>query len=136
MAGRASRKAAYYFTSTDGPILSIAGIWDERKDPDTGKPLKSRTMIITDPNTVAAKIHDRMPVLLSPDQFEPWLSGNSGTEILKPAADGMIVIRPVSKRVNSSRADDSDSTLIETVTALSEPVATPNTTCRTPSTSN
>ena len=78
-------------------------------------------MIITDPNKVAAKIHDRMPVvLLSPNQFEPWLSGNAGTEILNPAADGMIVMCPVSKRVNNSRTDDSDSTLIETVAALCE----------------
>jgi putative SOS response-associated peptidase YedK len=30
-------KQPYYFTPTDGRILSIAGIWDERKDPDTGK---------------------------------------------------------------------------------------------------
>lgn len=74
-------------------------------------------MIITDPNKVAAKIHDRMPVLLSSDQFEPWLSGNAGKEILKPAPDGMIEMRRVSKRVNSSRADDSDPTLIEAVAA-------------------
>jgi putative SOS response-associated peptidase YedK len=110
-------KQPYYFTSTDGPILSISGIWDEWKDPDTGKPLRSCTMIITNPNKVAAKIHDRMPVLLSPDQFEPWLSGTAGTEILKPAADSMIVMRPVSRRVNSSRADANDATLIEAVAA-------------------
>ena len=74
-------------------------------------------MIITNPNKVAAKIHDRMPVLLSPDQFEPWLSGTAGIEILKPAADSMIVMRPVSRRVNSSRADANDATLIEAVAA-------------------
>jgi putative SOS response-associated peptidase YedK len=109
-------KQPYYFTPADGPILSIAGLWDEWKD-ETGKPLKSCTMIITDPNKLAAKIHDRMPVLLSPDQFEPWFSGKAGTEILKPAADDMIVMRPVSKRVNSSRADDNDPTLIDAVAA-------------------
>ena len=98
-----------------GPILSIAGLWDEWTNPETGKPLKSCTMIITEPNKVAAKVHDRMPVLLSPDQFEPWLSGKTGTEMLKPAPDKMIVMHPVSKRVNSSRADDSDATLIETM---------------------
>lgn len=115
--GTPAGKQPYYFTPTDGPILSIAGIWDEWKDQDTGKLLKSCTMIITDPNKVAAKIHDRMPVLLSSDQFEPWLSGNAGKEMLKPAPDGMIEMRPVSKRINSSRADDSDPTLIEAVAA-------------------
>jgi putative SOS response-associated peptidase YedK len=112
-----SGKQPYYFTPKGSPILSIAGIWDEWKDPDTGKPLKSCTMMITEPNKTAVKIHDRMPVLLSPKQFEPWLSGKVGTEILKPAANGAIVAKPVSKRVNSSRADDTDSTLIDTVSA-------------------
>lgn len=110
-------KQPYYFTPKEGTILSIAGIWDEWKDPETGKPLRSCTMIITEPNKVAAKVHDRMPVLLAPNQFEPWLSGNAGTEILRPAPDKSIVMRPVSKRVNSSRADDSDARLIDAVAA-------------------
>lgn len=74
-------------------------------------------MIITDPNKLAAKIHDRMPVMLAPNQFEPWLSGKAGTEILKPAPESVLAMRPVSKRVNSSRADDSDASLIEAVEA-------------------
>jgi putative SOS response-associated peptidase YedK len=110
-------KQPYYFTPKDGPILSIAGIWDEWKDVETGKMLRSCTMMITEPNKTAAKIHDRMPVLLTPKQFEPWFSGKAGTEILKPAANSAIVTRPVSTRVNSSRADDSDPTLIEKVAA-------------------
>lgn len=97
--------------------MSIAGLWDEWKNPETGRPLKSCTMIITEPNKIAAKVHDRMPVLLAPNQFEPWLSGKAGTEILKPAPDKSIVMRPVSKRVNSSRADDGDATLVDAVTA-------------------
>jgi putative SOS response-associated peptidase YedK len=110
-------KQPYYFTPKDGSILSIAGIWDEWKNPETGKPLKSCTMIITEPNKVAAKVHDRMPVLLAPNQFEAWLSGKAGAEILRPAPDRMLAMRPVSKRVNSSRTDDSDASLIEPAAA-------------------
>ena len=71
-------KQPYYFTPKDGPILSIAGLWDEWKNPETGKSLRSCTMIITEPNKFVAKIHDRMSDLLSPNQFEPWLSGKGG----------------------------------------------------------
>jgi putative SOS response-associated peptidase YedK len=110
-------KQPYYFTPKDGSILSIAGLWDEWKNPETGKPVKSCTMIITEPNKIAAKVHDRMPVLLAPNQFESWLSGKAGTEILRPAPDKMITMRPVSKRVNSSRADDGDASLIEPAAA-------------------
>jgi putative SOS response-associated peptidase YedK len=35
----------------------------------------SCTMIVTEPNVIAAEIHDRMPVLLTQEQFEPWLRG-------------------------------------------------------------
>ncbi len=80
-------KQPWYFTPSDGsPALTIAGLWDEWKNPETGEPLKSCTMIITEPNQFVAEVHDRMPVLLTEDQFEPWLSGEAGIEYLKPAA--------------------------------------------------
>jgi putative SOS response-associated peptidase YedK len=41
---------------------------------DTGKRIKSCAMIITEPNEFVAEVHDRMPVLLRPDQFGHWLS--------------------------------------------------------------
>src|ERR1700693_5292819 len=44
-------KQPWYFTARDGsPALTIAGLWDEWKDPETDKPRKSCTMIITEPN--------------------------------------------------------------------------------------
>jgi putative SOS response-associated peptidase YedK len=72
-------------------------------------------MIITGPNDVVAEVHDRMPVLLKPDQFDHWLSGDMGVEELKPAPNDTLQRWPVSKRVNSSKADTNDATLIEPV---------------------
>jgi putative SOS response-associated peptidase YedK len=37
-------------------------------------------MIVGAPNKFAAEIHDRMPVFLAQEQFEPWLSGETGAE--------------------------------------------------------
>ena len=115
----ASGKQPWYFTARDGsPALTIAGLWDEWTNPETGEPLKSCTMIITEPNQFVAEVHDRMPVLLTEDQFDPWLSGDAGIDYLKPAPDDFLQKWPVSKRVNSSRADDNDPTLIEKVELL------------------
>lgn len=106
----------WYFTMKDGsPIVSIAGIWDEWTDRQTGETLKSCAMIIAEPNKFVAEVHDRMPVLLQPNQFEPWLSGEAGKETLVPAPEDMLQKWPVSKRVNSSRTSDQDASLIERV---------------------
>ncbi len=109
-------KQPWYFTARDGsPALTVAGLWDEWKNRETGERLKSRTMIITEPNDFVAEVHDRTPVLLTEKQFEPWLSGEAGMEYLKPGPNDFLQRRPVSKRVNSSRADAEDVTLIEPV---------------------
>jgi putative SOS response-associated peptidase YedK len=63
----------------------------------------------------AAEIHDRMPVFLTEQQFAPWLSGEAGAGILKPAPNDFLQRWPVSKRVNSSKADADDATLIERI---------------------
>jgi putative SOS response-associated peptidase YedK len=109
-------KQPWYFTARDGsPALTIAGLWDEWTDKETLKRLKSCAMVITKPNKFVAEVHDRMPVLLTEKQFDPWLSGEAGVESLKPAPNNFLQKWPVSKRVNSSRADDDDPTLIEEI---------------------
>jgi putative SOS response-associated peptidase YedK len=111
-----SGKQPWYFTAADSsPPLTAAGLWDEWKNRETGVKLRSCTMIITEPNDFVAKVHDRMPALLSERQFEAWLSGEAAAGILKPAPNDYLKRWPVSKRVNSSKADADDAMLIERV---------------------
>jgi putative SOS response-associated peptidase YedK len=72
-------------------------------------------MIITEPNAFVAEVHDRMPALLAERDLEPWLSGEAGVELLKPAANDLLQRWPVSKRVNSSDAPADDPTLIDRI---------------------
>jgi len=109
-------KQPWYFTARDGsPALTIAGLWDEWRNKENGETLKSCTMIITEPNKFVAEVHDRMPVLLTEKDHEPWLSGAGGVELLKPATDDFLQKWPVSKRVNSSKAPAEDPTLIDRI---------------------
>ena len=62
-------------------------------------------------------MHDRVPVLLMPEQFEHWLSGEIGVEELNPAPNDYWQRWPVSKRVNSSKADKDDATLVAEVSS-------------------
>jgi hypothetical protein len=73
-------KQPYYFTRRDGEPVTIAGLWDRWRDKAGGDTITSCTMVITEPNDFVRELHDRMPVILEPDQFEPWLSGEAGVE--------------------------------------------------------
>jgi putative SOS response-associated peptidase YedK len=110
-------KQPWYFTARDGPpALTAAGLWDEWRDhTKRGAALQSCTIIITEPNAFVAQIHDRMPALLAEKDFQPWLSGEAGIELLKPAPDDLLQRWPVSKRVNSSKASADDPTLIDRI---------------------
>ena len=48
----------------------------------SGETIRSCTMIITEPNRFVAEVHDRMPALLRPEQFDAWLDGSAGKEVL------------------------------------------------------
>jgi putative SOS response-associated peptidase YedK len=112
----ADGKQPHYFTARDGsPILTVAALWDSWKNRETGERIKSCAMIICEPNDFVAQVHDRMPVLLQPEQFERWLSGEMGVDELRPAPNDYLQRWPVSRRVNSSKADKDDATLIEPV---------------------
>ena len=112
----AGGKQPYYFSRSDGYPLTFAGLWDEWKDRAADETLKSCTMIVTDPNDLAAEIHDRMPVILERADFKSWLH-DGGTRLLRPAANEVLQRWPVSKRVNSSKADPDDETLTKPLRA-------------------
>ncbi len=112
---RPTGKQPYYITAADGSPLSIAGLWDQWKDIETGEPVRSCTIIVTAANAPAGEIHDRMPVLLAPHQIDPWVNGTAGSDVLKPAPDDALRIWPVSRRVNKSTTAGGDPTLIDEV---------------------
>jgi putative SOS response-associated peptidase YedK len=110
-------KQPWYFTAVNSPTTTLDCRWavGRMNECTTGEQIKSCTMIITKPNDFAAEVHDRMPVLLTEAQFAPWLSGEAGVGMLKPTPNDYLQRWAISKRVNSSKADADDATLIEPV---------------------
>jgi putative SOS response-associated peptidase YedK len=76
-------------------------------------------MVVTDANAIVADVHDRMPVILEAKDFDRWERGtdSEAAALMKRAGEDVLQRWTVSRRVNSSRADDSDATLIEPMTA-------------------
>ena len=105
-------KQPYYISAADDSMLSLAGLWDEWQNIESGEIVKSCTIIITDANDFTRKIHNRMPVILNTKQLPQWLVGKAGEELLKPAPENILRTWPVSRKVNRV-GNDNDPKLIE-----------------------
>ncbi|MEJ8803436.1 SOS response-associated peptidase [Pontibacter sp. H249] len=86
-------------------LFSFAGLFDEWVDKSTGEVLHTYTIITTEANNLVKPIHDRMPVILSPDAEELWLDDNESQDdllsLLKPYDASKMKEYPVSPLVNS-----------------------------------
>lgn len=66
-------KFPWYISLKSGDPMAFAGLW-ETWHPKEGETIESCCIITTDANKLMDPIHDRMPVILDPDQWATWLS--------------------------------------------------------------
>jgi len=98
-------KQPYYVRPAAGELFAFAGIWERWEGPDA--PLETCAVITTEPNAVMAPIHERMPVILTPADYERWLLGTGPLQpLLAPCAAEGIVAHRVSRAVNDARQDN------------------------------
>jgi putative SOS response-associated peptidase YedK/ActR/RegA family two-component response regulator len=74
----------------DGSIMMLAGLWDEWCNPDTRELIRSCTVVIAGAGKSAPEMTDSVPVILEPEQFDAWLSGQVRPDWLKRAGDAVI----------------------------------------------
>jgi putative SOS response-associated peptidase YedK len=110
-------KQPFWVRPERGGPIAFAGLWETWSDGDGGE-IDSACIITTSANATVAPIHARMPVVIAPENFELWLTGEIGAAnaLLKPAPDDLFAAFPVSDRVNKADADDPG--LIEPVTLM------------------
>jgi len=94
-----SGKQPYFIKVKNAELFSFAGIWSHWDSPD--ETIESCAIITTDANPDTATIHNRMPVIIKPDDYDQWLT--SGGENLLTPYSGKIDTWPVSTRVNSPK---------------------------------
>lgn len=102
-------KQPYYFKLKDTELMAFAGLWDHWEH--DGATIESCAIITTDANNVMKPVHDRMPVILEPDDYDAWLLDGNKT-LLQPYSGEMIAY-PVSTIVNNPKHNGKD--LIEPV---------------------
>ena len=99
------KKIPYRIFLKDQPLFSMAGIWDQWKNPD-GEIVRSFSIITTSPNQLVAEIHNRMPVILPKRLEKLWLDSNDERELLdllQPFPAKLMDAYKVSELVNSPR---------------------------------
>ena len=99
--GQKGNKQPWYFKLRDAELFAFAGLWDHWENRD--REIDSCTIITTTANSVMAPVHQRMPVILDPDQYDDWLI-EGDREILSPYR-GEMMCYPVSKKVNRPGSD-------------------------------
>ncbi len=101
-------KQPFLFRARDRGPLAFAGLWETWSDPQGGE-IETGCMITTSANAATCAIHDRMPAIIPPPEFDRWLdcSDDRATraEMLQPAPDDAIEFFEVSSKVNSYRGE-------------------------------
>jgi putative SOS response-associated peptidase YedK len=93
------------------PML-LAGLWEDWRAP-TGEKIRSCTIITTDADELLAQIHDRMPVIVSPDDWPKWLGEEPANAeqlkaLLRPYPADRLLMWPVDRKVGNVRNESAD----------------------------
>lgn len=97
-------KQPYAIARHDGTPMAFAGLWEGWRDP-AGEILRTFTILTTTANATMRPLHERMTVILEPQDWPVWLGEAPGDPLalLRPAAEDVLHVWPVSRAVNSVR---------------------------------
>jgi putative SOS response-associated peptidase YedK len=95
---------AYWIRPRDGGVIAFAGLMETYISAD-GSEVDTAAILTTSANRAIRLIHDRMPVVIGPEDFARWLDCKSGeprhvADLMQPADNGFFEAIPVSDLVN------------------------------------
>ncbi len=105
-------KQPYVLRAADKQPLALAGLWEHWQDAN-GNEIDSCSILVKAANQQVSRIHDRMPVIVSPKSFDLWLDIHKQKpqpiETLLAAQQAPdLAIYPVGRAVNSPKNDSPD----------------------------
>ena len=120
--GAGGTKQPLHIGMRDGEPFAFAGLTERWLAPD-GQVLDTCTIITTQANALLAPMHDRMPAIVAPEDYQRWLDVaiEDVGDILAPYPAAKMACYPVSTRVNAVRHDDA--ALIERIEEAPDPCA-------------
>jgi len=117
---RPSGKQPVYYSMRDGDLFCLAALWETWSKPEyiaepelpglaqaEAETLHTFTVITTTPNRLAKRVHDRMPVIVPPADYDQWLSPESQAadlkQLLRPFDDEAMREHYVTPQMNNPR---------------------------------
>ena len=98
------KKQPFYFRLREERPFGFAGLWEKWRSP-AGEVVESCTILTTEANELLRPVHDRMPVILPPEDYQLWLNEDERQrellkELLRPFPAKEMMAYPVSAQVN------------------------------------
>ncbi|KAB8319859.1 SOS response-associated peptidase [Tolypothrix campylonemoides VB511288] len=106
------KKQPFYFHLQERKPFGFAGLWEQWRSPQ-GEEITSCTILTTKCNELLQPIHERMPVILQPQDYDLWLDPQVQTpeplqQLLHPYPSEAMMAYPVSTMVNSPKHNSPD----------------------------
>jgi hypothetical protein len=79
----AKKKQPFYIHMKRGKLFAFAGLWD-RWTPPAGEAVESCIILTTDANELNRPIHNRMPVMVDPNDYKQWLDPAESPDVAVP----------------------------------------------------
>jgi putative SOS response-associated peptidase YedK len=98
------RKLPWRITLKNGEPFAFAGLWERWEKAPDGVPVESCTIITTSADQLVRPLHDRMPMILAPDDYAAWLGEDAIREVgelLRPFPSEAMRAYRVSTAVNN-----------------------------------
>ena len=104
------RKQPYFIHLRDDRPFAFAGLWEAWEGPDHSS-VESCTLLTTEPNELVKPIHNRMPVILDPEDYDRWLDPaleepHALSPLLRPFPSDQMEAYAITTHVNSPAHDD------------------------------
>ena len=103
------QKQPYFFSLKSGEPFALGGVWESWRAPN-GDVLRTCCLITTGPNEIMLQVHDRMPVIVSPNDYAAWLTGEAvdALDLVRPYPPDEMQAWAVNKRVSRSGEEGAD----------------------------
>jgi len=107
--GTGKKRQPWYVRLASGRPFAFAGLWEPPRSPDAPG---TCTLLTTEPNDLIRPLHDRMPVILAPEDLASWLDPRRQhvaelALLLRPYSAPAMTAYRVGLAVNNARLEDS-----------------------------